>query len=223
MTDVLGALADEGAAFERALQGVAASEFERVTNCPPWTLSELVVHVAASIRIGEFAPAASDAVLREPADYYRRPERSTETYRQSNVQQAQELAIDLQTPSLACGYFSYRLQQTLAQLVRLDLDRPVHIHRVGAMRLRDWLISRVISVAAHGLDVAITLRCTAWTTATAHDVMRPTFVSLLGREPPADLAWDDQHFFELATGRCQLTGTERTQLGSQAARFPLLS
>lgn len=68
MIDVLGALADEGAAFELALRRAPASEFGRLTDCPPWTLSELVVRVAASIRIAEFTPAAPDSVLREGAD-----------------------------------------------------------------------------------------------------------------------------------------------------------
>lgn len=81
MIDVLGALADEGAAFELALRRAPASEFGRLTDCPPWTLSELVVRVAASIRIAEFTPAAPDSVLREGADYYCRLEVAVSSFR----------------------------------------------------------------------------------------------------------------------------------------------
>lgn len=104
-----------------------------------------------------------------------------------------------------------------------DLDRVVEVDRVGAMRLTDWLITRVISVAAHGLDVAMTVNRPAWTTPLALRTIRPVFVSLLGGEPPAALGWSDQQFFRIGTGRERLSETERTALGPVAGRFPLLS
>jgi hypothetical protein len=91
------------------------------------------------------------------------------------------------------------------------------------MKLSDWVLTRVWSVAAHGLDVAITLGRDPWTTPEALRAMRPIFVALLGGEPPDALGWDDQAFFAVASGRRALTDHERVLLGSHAGRFPLLS
>ena len=84
-------------------------------------------------------------------------------------------------------------------------------------------MTRVISVAAHGVDVALTLRRVPWTTSSALTVMRGVFVSLLGAGLPPRLAWDDQMLLETATGRRALTDQERMILGPLQERFPLLS
>lgn len=55
----------------------------------------------------------------------------------------------------------------------------VQSRAVGAMRFDDWLRTRVIAVAAHGLDVAITLNRQPWTTAAALQVIRPVLVVCL--------------------------------------------
>ncbi len=89
------------------------------------------------------------------------------------------------------------------------------------MRLGGWLATRVVALAAHGLDVAITLELPPWTTPPALAVMRPIFLSLLGRAAPVD--WTDQRLLQVATGRAQLTDRDRVELGPAAGRFPLLS
>jgi len=91
------------------------------------------------------------------------------------------------------------------------------------MKLADWVVTRVVSVAAHGLDVALTVDLRPWTRRSALDVMRPVLVSLLGAEPPAQLGWDAQTLLEVGTGRRELTSDERAILGIAQARFPLLS
>jgi hypothetical protein len=80
-----------------------------------------------------------------------------------------------------------------------------------------------MSVAAHSLDVALTLGLQPWTTQPALQVTRPVLTSLLGAEPPAPLDWDDQTLLAAGTGRRKLTSHERAVLGSLQNRFPLLS
>ena len=75
-------------------------------------------------------------------------------------------------------------------------------------------------MAAHGLDVALTLGIEPWTCRPALNVTRPVLVSLLGAEPPARLAWDDRTLPAAGTGRWPLTHHERTVLGSLQHRFP---
>ena len=219
MDNVVAAMAEEGRALLSALDSV--DDFSGPTNCPPWTLGELVVHIGSSIRIPDL-PAVADAST-EAADYYRRPERATEKYRQDNVAHGQHDAGRILATMSPTAYFENAFGDALDALQKVDLRRSVEIARVGPMPFEQWLITRLISIAAHGLDVAISLDRPPWTTAAALRVMRPVFVSLLDGEPPIQLGWSDLHFFEVSTGRRQLTDDERPTLGSSSPAFPLLS
>jgi hypothetical protein len=162
-------------------------------------------------------------VLASAADYYRRPERDTPAYRQRNVDQAQQLARTVLADAAPARWFDQISRATVARLSDDDPDRAVLIPGRGAMRLADWVVTRVISIAAHGLDVAITLDRQPWTTGAALTIIRPVFVDLLGSEPPASLQWDDQALLATATGHRTLTDPERTLVGPRQERFPLLS
>jgi uncharacterized protein (TIGR03083 family) len=183
--DELTALAEESQTISAVLLELDADEFKRPTNCPPWDLKELVVHTAASIGLrGDFRSPEPGAPLPSAADYYRRPERATPQYRGRNVDAAQALAADLPAGMTAAGMFEHVWQDTVAKLRDQDPDRRVQIPAVGPMRLGDWTATRVISVAAHGVDVALTLRRVPWTTPSAMTIMGGVLVSLLGVELP---------------------------------------
>src|SRR5215204_4588527 len=207
----LTALHDESRALSTVLRQTDPQDFGRPTNCPPWNLNELVVHIAMSIHLGdddELPAATSHSGVVAAADYYRRPERDTADYRHSNVDRTQKAASDVLARTSAPRWFDQVSQDTVLRLSRLDLARVVQIPSCGPMRLADWVLTRVISVAAHGLDVALTLGLQPWTTRPALDITRPVFVSLLGTEPPARLGWDDQTLLAAGTGRRALTRHE---------------
>jgi len=221
--DALAALAEESRTLSAVLLELDVAEFQRPTNCPPWDLKELVVHTAASIGLrGDFRIPEPGARLVSAADYYRRPERATAEYRDRNVGSAQALAEALPAGTTVAGMFEQIWRETVARLRDQDPDRIVELP-VGAIRLGDWIVTRVISVAAHGVDVALTLGQAPWTTSSALTVTRGVFVSLLGAEPPPRLGWDAQTFLEAATGRRALTDQDRVVLGPLQDRFPLLS
>ena len=223
--EALTALVAESRTLSAVLLKLDAEEFQRPTNCPPWDLKELVVHTAASIGLrGDLPDPEPGAPLMSAADYYRRPERATPAYRRRNVESAQAMAADLPAGMTAAAMFDQSWQETVGRLRGQDPDRHVHIAAVrGNMRLADWTVTRVISVAAHGLDVALTLGREPWTTSPALTVMGGVFVSLLGAALPSGLAWDDQRLLEAGTGRRALTDQDRKVLGSLQDRFPLLS
>ncbi|MBN6057186.1 maleylpyruvate isomerase N-terminal domain-containing protein, partial [Nonomuraea sp. RK-328] len=223
--DPLVALAEEGRALSAVLQELEPQDLQLPTNCPPWDLQELVVHIAASISLSDagFPDAAPQTPLVSAADYYRRPERDTQAYRQSNVDRTQELTRRILASTSAARWFDQISHDSITRLSQENLDRIVLISGRGAMKLADWVITRVVSVAAHGLDVALTVKQAPWTSPAALHVVRPVFTTLLGAEIPAALNWDDQTLLAAATGRRALTGDERALLGPQGERFPLLS
>ena len=223
--DALSALRNECNALSVVLNEASSQDYRRTTNCPPWDLRELVVHIAASIQTGDaaFHTAEPDMPVHSAADYYRRPERDTTSYRQNNVDHTRQLARTVLATATAAEYFAVTASRTISALDEHDVDRVVDIQGRGAMRLSDWIVTRVVSIAAHGLDVAITLERPPWTTAAARRAIVPVFVDLLGTPPPDSLRWDGQTFLATATGRRELTSGERDLLGSGAQRFPLLS
>ena len=157
------------------------------------------------------------------ADYYRRPERDTSEYRQRNVERSKQLSRQVLGATSPAQWFDEVTHDAIIKLSHDDLNRVVLIAERGAMRLADWVVTRVVAVAAHGLDIAITLDRQPWTTAAAMTVIRPVLIGLMGDEPPASVNWDDHTLMATATGRRALTADERMLLGSLQERIPVLS
>jgi uncharacterized protein (TIGR03083 family) len=222
--EALTALAAEAQALSAVLRDLGGSDLARPTNCPPWDLAELVVHIGMSIRVDGPPPAAtSGGALVPAAGYYRRPERDTPPYRLANVDRTVAVAAAVLRTASAAQWFDHVRASTVATLSRLDPGQVVHISGVGPMSLADWTATRVMSLAAHGLDVAITLGRPPWTTRSALRQTTPMLVALLGMPAPAELGWDDRALLAAGTGRRPLTEAERGILGPAQLRFPLLS
>jgi hypothetical protein len=110
-----------------------------------------------------------------------------------------------------------------ARLRSEDLDALTDVPGVGTMRIDDYVATRVLGVAAHGLDVAITLDRTPWTTEPALRICKQILEDLLGPPPPPTLGWDDLELLAKGTGRYPLDSKDLAVLGPAAEEFPLLS
>jgi hypothetical protein len=186
--------------------------------------AELAVHIAMSIEVGSgLPPAGPGGPLSTAADYYRRPERGTVPYRQGNVERTQRVAATVGPAVSPARWFDQTYTATVDSLGRLDPGQILDIAGVGPMTLADWVTTRVMSVAAHGLDVAITLDRPPWTTRLTLSQTTPVLLSLLSLPLPAQPRWDDQTLLAAGTGRRALTEDERGILGPAQHRFPLLS
>ena len=142
--DALTALTSEVQALSAVLGKLQPADLRRATNCPPWSLEELIVHIAASIRVGAtpFPRAESHDEPGTAADYYRRPERDTSSYRQDNVDRTVQLTREVVADKSAVDWFDDVATHTIAVLSRWDLDQVVVVPGRGAMRLADWLTTR---------------------------------------------------------------------------------
>jgi hypothetical protein len=89
------------------------------------------------------------------------------------------------------------------------------------MLVSQYLSTRVIEAAAHGVDLAQALDVESWTTPAALELCLGVLRDLLAAPVPAAIS--AQRFFAIATGRATLSDGERSTLGSDASRFPLLS
>jgi uncharacterized protein (TIGR03083 family) len=218
---MIEALDAECSALNDVLRVLTAEDLARPTNCPPWTLHELVVHIADSISMPEpgMPRPAEDLPPVSAADYYRRPERHTDEYRDGNVERTRSRAATI-PPEATAALFRDAWHQASRAFAKSDLDQRIEAGG-RSLTIGDYLLTRLMSVAVHGLDVAITLDRPPWTTRTALQSLRPMLVELLGEAPP--ITWTDQDLLELGTGRRLLGEVERDAVGSLAARLPLLS
>lgn len=205
--------------FAGVLSGLTPSDFTRVSNCPPWNLHEVVVHTAWSLRVPERFRIATDGPWRSAADYFRRPERDSAEYREANVQRTQAIARDVPIGA-AADVFRERWEAALATFAGHAPDDALDLAG-GIMTADDYLLTRLMSVAAHGVDAALTLERPAWTTERTRSALRLVLVDLLGDEPPTH--WSDQDLLEFGTGRRPLRAADAQILGALRARFPLLS
>jgi uncharacterized protein (TIGR03083 family) len=219
----LTALTRETQALSAVLHELGQLDLTYPTCCRPWTVQELVVHIATSLRIPAPAPVGLQDQPRTAADYYRRAERNSESYRRHDIARVILLTQTVVVETPVVQWFDEAVRKAIGALSRRSLDELVVVPGVGAMRLAEWVITCVISVAAHGLDVAMTLERPAWTTPAALEVMHPVFVEILGVQLPEALGWDDETMLASATGRRVLTVDEAELLGPYARRFPLLT
>lgn len=213
----LGAFDGECSALAEVLRSLSPGDLGRPTNCPPWTLHELIVHIAFSIGVPDRLQTAG--LPSEPADYYRRRERDTSEYRTANVERTQRMAASI-GPEQTRDVFTQSWKRATEVFARHDPHQ--RIDAAGqALTVDAYVLTRLMSVAAHGLDVAITLDRPPWTTKQALQALRPVLIDLLQADPPA--SWTDQDLLALGTGRRPLSPTDRDALGSLESRFPLLS
>lgn len=220
-SNVRGVLRAETESFVDALDGSLDEAVTRPTRLPAWTVGDLVAHVWRDLdrlREGLAAPPAvkidADAVsywrAYDPAS--RGPEiaaRAIETA--ARFPDGAALADDLRRV----------LEEGLAAARIASDDRPIATWGPG-MRLDEFLATRVLEVAIHGLDLADALGRDPWLTPGAAAITRGILTRLLGVEPPAIQRMSDVSFFELASGRRRPGRAERLALGSIAPRFPLL-
>ncbi|OIJ86213.1 hypothetical protein BIV24_27060 [Streptomyces colonosanans] len=87
------------------------------------------------------------------------------------------------------------------------------------MLLSEFLLTRIVEVAVHGLDLADALGREPWLTSSAGDAVTEL---LLGAEQTAavrTLGWSQPHFLRKATGREPLDEEEAAQIEQLSIRW----
>lgn len=91
----------------------------------------------------------------------------------------------------------------------------------GTVRLSDFVVTRVVEVCVHALDLRHALGLQPRPTTDALRVTVTTLRALLGSDPPAGM--DELRFVLVGTGREPVGDAERHSLGPLAGRFPLIA
>jgi uncharacterized protein (TIGR03083 family) len=210
MRTVRAAFRDECARLGEVLAGLDAADLDRPTDCPPWTVRELLAHVrtGAGRLVDMLAAPAPPRAEVDAAGYFGAAKFTPEVdadridggRREARHGDAAVLAAD----------FDRAWRATLDAVDRAPADRVVRTRHGDAMALTEFLRTRVVEVGVHGLDVAAALDRDSWLTPTAEAVVADLLTG--GRGVPPELGWDRLTLIRKTTGRAPLTPDERATI-----------
>ncbi|WP_344160902.1 maleylpyruvate isomerase N-terminal domain-containing protein [Nocardiopsis rhodophaea] len=171
--DVMAALCAEAPRVAGVLLGLAEEEAVRPTRCAPWDVAALAVHMVGALHqvalmLDDVAP---ERALVEAAGYYTPDGQMSAQTDEERVASAVEAAArrsDAGEMGRVCEGVWRELEPRLA---KEPSDRVVLTRHGDAMLLTDFLVTRVVELALHGLDLADALGRDAGMSPEALDVV----------------------------------------------------
>ncbi|MFD7259071.1 maleylpyruvate isomerase N-terminal domain-containing protein [Streptomyces sp. NPDC059874] len=218
---VLEAFQLECGALGDAVAGLSEAEWNLPTRCTPWAVRDLLGHVCVVI---DWLPAMLDAPAPGEAEisaveYYRPDDRFSPQTNGKRIALAQDRAAGPADGTAFTEDFAATWRR-VDRLCRVQpAGRTVRTRHGDAMLLSEFLLTRVVEVAVHGLDLADALGREAWLTPAAGDAVTEL---LLGPEHTAaadKLGWSRPHFLRKATGREPLNEAEAAQVEQLGIRW----
>lgn len=209
---VLAAFDAESRRLAEVVDGLDDASFARASPCVPWTAGELLCHVQMTMeRLGgmlaEPEPAGSGLVTAR--GYYRADERFSAAVNDERIASAQRGAAGVAgARELARGFRGAR-DRAWALISAAAPERVVRTRHRDRMLLAEFLRTRVLELAVHGLDLAIAVDREPWLTEPAALVTAELLL-----DPPAAArlrsaaGWDQVTLIAKLTGRDPLTADE---------------
>ncbi|MDG4840322.1 maleylpyruvate isomerase N-terminal domain-containing protein [Micromonospora sp. WMMD967] len=217
MDPVRAAFSAECARLTEVLTGLVDADLDRPTDCPPWTVRELIAHVHTGVgRLTDMlaAPAPPRAEV-DAAGYFGR-EKFTEQVDADRIAGGRRDALQVDGATLATA-MDRAWRTTDAAVAAAPPDRVVRTRHGDAMLLGEFLRTRVVEVGVHGLDLAAALDRPPWLTAGAAEVIAELLTG--GHPVPAALGWDRMTVIRKTTGRAALTAPERAAIDAAGFRW----
>ena len=196
---LLEALREEVNTLASVMLTLTKSQFNAPTNCPPWTVEELLAHIGTGVgRVPAMlaGPAPRRAEV-DAAGYFRSDHRYSAEVNAARLASAQAEAAG--GGRHVTEELLRNLRATLVAAADQPADRTVLTRHGDPMTLDGFLVTRVVEVGVHGLDLADALDRPPWLVAPAASIIE----RLLGGAPNGV---DRVSFIREATGRRPPTG-----------------
>jgi uncharacterized protein (TIGR03083 family) len=221
---VLDAVAAESDALVRALSGCSPGEWAAPTGCPPWSVAELAAHVelacgrvVAMLDGGRPADLVG-AGLVDAAGYYRADSRFDTESNADRVTVAQLRAARLGSGTGVAEALATTCSRVVDRCTAEPPDRLVLTRHGDAMLLGEFLVTRVVELVVHGLDLALATRREPWSSVEGLRVVLQLFLGDEAPRVPARLGLDATALVLKLTGRTGFTPEERTSVDMLAPR-----
>jgi uncharacterized protein (TIGR03083 family) len=214
------AFRDEASALTGVLAGLPPPAWTRPTRCAPWLVRDVVGHVIVVLaRVPDMiASPAPDRADTTAVGYYRADHRFSDTANAERVQTAQRRAGGPEGASLVRDLVE-SAQQVIAACEREPVDRVVRTRHGDAMLLSEFLTTRVVELAVHGLDVADALGRKPWLTAASAELLQRLMFGERWRTAVNALKWDPVTLLRRTTGRASVTTSQAAALERQEPRL----
>ncbi|MEU8419303.1 maleylpyruvate isomerase N-terminal domain-containing protein [Micromonospora sp. NPDC048835] len=217
MEPVRAAFAAECGRFGGVLSELTDDDLGRPTDCPPWTVRDLVAHVRTGVgRLADMLAAPAPPRAEVDAAGYFGVAKFTAEVDADRIAGGQREALRVGRAALATE-FDRAWRATEAAVAAAPPDRVVRTRHGDAMLVGEFLRTRVVEVGAHGLDLAAALGRPAWLTTSAAAVIGDLLTD--GRPTPAGLGWDRPALIRKVTRRVALTAPERAVIDAAGFRW----
>ncbi|PZG15951.1 hypothetical protein C1I95_18595 [Micromonospora craterilacus] len=227
MDEVRDAFRDECRRLGEILRTLDPAALDRPTDCPPWTVAELLAHVRTGVgRLADMLAAPAPARAQVDAAGYFGAAKFTPQVDAARINAAQAEAAGLDAGHDPAGPadrsrlgadFDRVWRATLDAVDAHPHDRVVRTRHGDAMTVPEFLRTRVVEVGVHGLDLAAALDRSPWLTPTAGQVIADLLTG--GRAVPPELGWDRLTLIRKATGRTPRSRAEQATLDTTGFRF----
>ncbi|PRY32879.1 maleylpyruvate isomerase N-terminal domain-containing protein [Pseudosporangium ferrugineum] len=209
----------EADALVGALGELAPAAWDRATRCAPWRVRDVVGHVITVLaRVPDMIAAPEPPRADTTATgYYRRDHRFSGTANTARVDAARGRAAGLDGAAIV-----RQLAETATAVVTScgpeGDGRIVRTRHGDAMLLTDFLSTRVVEVAVHGLDVADALEQRPWLTAAAARHLQQLLFGADWQAAVSALGWDPVTLLRKTGGRAPVTPDEAADLARLGLR-----
>jgi uncharacterized protein (TIGR03083 family) len=209
---VVEAFRAEAERLSQMVSGADEASFTRASPCPPWTVGELLYHVrigAGRVPAMLADPEPADGPLVPASGYYRRDRRFSSAANIERITAAQQGAATLVTGAAIVRDFEQAWREAWALARAAPATRVLRTRHGDRMLLTEFLRTRVLELAVHGLDIGAGLGRQPWMTAAAarvvEDLVLPdgNAAQLL-----SESGWDQTALIAKATGRLPLAAAE---------------
>jgi uncharacterized protein (TIGR03083 family) len=182
----------------------------RPTRCGPWSVAELLAHVRVAIGwIPQMLDGPAPATPEVSATQYYRPDaRFSAQGNAARIDLARDLAATHAGGAELAADFSAAWQQVYRKCEAEPDDRVVRTRHGDAMLLSEFMLTRVVEVAVHALDIADALDHEPWLTAQAEAAVLGLPAGPAYRAALRDLHGDGPTALRKMTGRAALTEAE---------------
>lgn len=217
MSPVEAAFRSEAARLSEVVLALDPAQLTLPTPCAPWSVQDLLAHVRTAtgrltVMLAEPAPAAAEI---DAAGYYR-PEIFDPDLDAARVKAAQREAA-AEGAGLAADFD--RTWREVADLVAAESpDRVVRTRHGDPIRLVDFLVTRVMELGLHGLDLAAALGRAPWLTTPAAEVIEALLLDGSEVTTFGELGWDRTTGIATLTGRVPLGAEDRATLDGRGVR-----
>jgi uncharacterized protein (TIGR03083 family) len=201
------AFAAEAGRLTEIISGVDDADLDRASPCPPWTVRELVCHVRIGVgRVPTMLaePEPPPGPLVDAPGYYRPDQRFSAAVNDDRIAIAQRAASAVgaarPAPELARD-LDQAWRDAWAQLRAAPQARTVRTRHGDLMLLTEFLRTRVLELAVHGLDLAAGLDRPPWLTGAAAAVVEELVLPAGSAGLRKEAGWDQVTLVAMATGR----------------------